>query len=57
MGALKGIRIGPRTTIWSEEGMVQKGAFEFEETEQFIATAESLVGLSLYQRAIPSCLE
>ncbi len=43
VGALKGIDIGPRTTVWSEEGMVELGASEFKDTERFLATAEQLI--------------
>lgn len=43
VGNLKGVKIGPRSTVWAEEGMAEKGALEFKDTERFISTAEDIV--------------
>ena len=43
VGNLKGIKVGPRSTVWSEPEIVEKAAWEFEETESFITTGESLL--------------
>jgi len=37
-------RLGPRCTVWSEPDILQACAYEFAETEQFLAEAESLAG-------------
>lgn len=44
IGALEKRDIGPRSAVWSEKEMVEAGAFEFSETEQFIVAAEAIVG-------------
>ncbi|RXN25703.1 leukotriene A-4 hydrolase [Labeo rohita] len=44
VGALESREIGPRSRIWSEKEYVEKGAFEFSETETMLKTAESLAG-------------
>jgi leukotriene-A4 hydrolase len=43
IGNIKGIRVGPRSTVWSEPEVVEAAAWEFEETESFISTGESLL--------------
>ncbi|KAI8914307.1 peptidase family M1-domain-containing protein [Gorgonomyces haynaldii] len=43
VGNLKGIKVGPRSTVWSEPESVEAGAWEFAETEKFIATGEALL--------------
>lgn len=43
VGNIEGIRVGPRTTVWSEPESVKAAAWEFAETELFISTAESLL--------------
>jgi len=43
-GALESREIGPRSRVWSEVEMVDKAAFEFAETEDFIKTGEALLG-------------
>lgn len=40
VGSLKGIKIGPRTTVWSEPEVVDKAANEFVNTEDFIRIGE-----------------
>jgi len=40
VGNLKGVQIGPRTTVWSEPEYVDKAAYEFADTEKFIQVAE-----------------
>jgi len=48
--------VGPRSTVWSEPEMVQAAAFEFSETEAFIAAAESLVGPYVWGKYDILCL-
>jgi len=43
VGAIKSIEIGPRSVVWSEEEMLQRAAYEFADTEEFIRIAENLV--------------
>jgi leukotriene-A4 hydrolase len=43
-GNLTSIRVGPRTEVWSEPEMVEAGAFEFADTEQFVAIGEQICG-------------
>jgi len=43
-GAVEGRKVGPRSTVWSEKEMVDACAWEFEDTEKFIAAAEELCG-------------
>eukprot|EP01052_Picozoa_sp_SAG31_P020549 SAG31_NODE_1550_length_7909_cov_4.107554_1_plen_376_part_00 len=43
-GNLTAIRVGPRTQVWSEPEMVEAGAFEFADTEQFVAIGEQICG-------------
>jgi len=40
VGNLKGIKIGPRSTVWSEPEVVDKAANEFVNTEDFIKIGE-----------------
>ena len=42
-GNLKGIKVGPRTTVWSEPEIVESAAWEFQDTENFIKIGESLL--------------
>lgn len=42
-GALVSRPLGPRSAVWSEAEMIEAAAYEFAETESFIATAEQLV--------------
>ena len=44
VGNLESRRIGPRSQVWSEPESVEAGAYEFAETEEFLSTAESIVG-------------
>jgi leukotriene-A4 hydrolase len=43
VGDIVGIKVGPRTTVWSEPGFVEKAAYEFEMTETFIQLGETLL--------------
>jgi leukotriene-A4 hydrolase len=43
VGNLKGISVGPRTTVWSEPEVVKEAAWEFEETESFIEIGEKFL--------------
>jgi len=49
-GKLVSREIGPRSRVWCEQPMVEQAAWEFEETEKFIATAEGLAGEYLWGR-------
>lgn len=42
--------IGPRSRVWSERELIEQSAFEFSETEEFIATAEALLGPYVWGR-------
>ncbi|XP_051889373.1 leukotriene A-4 hydrolase [Pristis pectinata] len=44
VGCLESRVIGPRSRVWSEKEMVDAAAYEFEETETMLKTAENLVG-------------
>uniref|UniRef100_UPI00398E9E30 leukotriene A-4 hydrolase n=1 Tax=Pristiophorus japonicus TaxID=55135 RepID=UPI00398E9E30 len=44
VGSLESRVIGPRSRVWSEKEMVDAAAYEFEETETMLKTAENLVG-------------
>ena len=41
-GRLESRDISPRVRVWAEPEVVDAAAFEFAETEEFLATAESL---------------
>jgi leukotriene-A4 hydrolase len=43
-GKLGHKQIGPRSTVWAEPAFVEAAAFDFSETEQQLAAAESLMG-------------
>ena len=43
VGNLKGIKVGPRSTVWSEPEVVEAAAWEFQDTEEFIKVGESLL--------------
>ena len=43
VGNLKGISVGPRTTVWSEPEVVEQAAWEFEDTEDFLKIGEELL--------------
>ncbi|KAK4884144.1 hypothetical protein RN001_000415 [Aquatica leii] len=44
IGAIKGKRIGPRTTVWTEEPMLEEVAYEFANTEMQLQKAEEICG-------------
>ncbi|OQV16841.1 Leukotriene A-4 hydrolase [Hypsibius exemplaris] len=44
IGNLESRKIGPRSHVWSEPELVDKAAYEFAETEEMLAAAESMVG-------------
>ena len=44
IGALEPRRLGPRSQVWSENETVDAAAHEFADTEQFLTTAEAIVG-------------
>jgi leukotriene-A4 hydrolase len=50
VGNLQGISVGPRTTVWSEPEVVEAAAWEFVDTENFLAIGEDL--LSPYEWGI-----
>ncbi|XP_014235450.1 leukotriene A-4 hydrolase [Trichogramma pretiosum] len=44
VGALVSKKIGPRTKVWTEQELLDKAAYEFEETEKMLQTAEEICG-------------
>jgi len=42
-GNLEKRDVGPRTAVWSEPEMVEAGAYEFAETESFVALGEQIM--------------
>ena len=44
VGGLESRRIGPRSHVWAEPGLVDRAAHDFAETESFLKTAEDLCG-------------
>lgn len=43
-GNLESRQIGPRSHVWAEPELVEKAAYEFEETEKMLHTAEEICG-------------
>ncbi|KAI8073423.1 peptidase family M1-domain-containing protein [Gilbertella persicaria] len=43
VGNLVGREIGPRSTVWCEPEMIEQAAWEFSDTESFVATGEGLL--------------
>jgi leukotriene-A4 hydrolase len=50
VGNLTSKDIGPRSRVWSEPETVEAGAYEFAETEQFLATGEEIAGPYVWTR-------
>eukprot|EP00696_Hemimastix_kukwesjijk_P013821 gnl/Hemi2/27646_TR9135_c0_g1_i1.p1 gnl/Hemi2/27646_TR9135_c0_g1~~gnl/Hemi2/27646_TR9135_c0_g1_i1.p1 ORF type:complete len:635 (+),score=190.18 gnl/Hemi2/27646_TR9135_c0_g1_i1:43-1947(+) len=50
VGALESRDLGPRTKLWSEKEMVERGAWEFSETDKFIRAGEDLLGPYVWGR-------
>ena len=50
VGHLESRLIGPRSNVWSEPEMVEAGAYEFAETEDFIQAAEAVVGPYVWEQ-------
>ncbi|PRP81813.1 hypothetical protein PROFUN_10802 [Planoprotostelium fungivorum] len=50
VGDLVSKDIGPRTRVWSEPSFVERGAYEFAETEEFIQVAEKHLGPYVWGR-------
>lgn len=50
VGDLVSKEIGPRTRVWSEPSFVERGAYEFGETEDFIKVAEKHLGPYVWGR-------
>ena len=44
VGHLESRKVGPRTHVWAEPEVVDAAAYEFGETENYIATAEAIAG-------------
>lgn len=44
VGQLEARTVGPRSQVWSEPSMVEAVAYEFAETETFVAAAEQITG-------------
>jgi leukotriene-A4 hydrolase len=51
VGRLEGREVGPRSTIWAEPSQLAAAAWEFAGVEQFLATAEQLLGPYAWGRA------
>ena len=43
VGNLQGEKIGPRSTVWTEPEVIKDAAWEFTDTEKFIAIGEQLL--------------
>ena len=50
VGNVEAREIGPRSKVWSEPEMVEAGAFEFSETEDFLKAAEEVAGPYVWGR-------
>lgn len=44
VGALESRKLGPRSHVWSEKETVDAGAYEFADTERFLAEGEKICG-------------
>ncbi|XP_069682260.1 leukotriene A-4 hydrolase isoform X2 [Periplaneta americana] len=44
VGLLESHKLGPRSHVWTEKENLDKAAYEFAETEEMLATAESICG-------------
>jgi leukotriene-A4 hydrolase len=43
-GELAATRVGPRSRVWAEPGILEKAEFEFRETEKILSAAEEICG-------------
>eukprot|EP01114_Cavostelium_apophysatum_P016677 TRINITY_DN4794_c0_g1_i1.p1 TRINITY_DN4794_c0_g1~~TRINITY_DN4794_c0_g1_i1.p1 ORF type:complete len:601 (+),score=152.57 TRINITY_DN4794_c0_g1_i1:41-1843(+) len=50
IGEIESREIGPRSRVWSEKSMVEAGAYEFAETEEFLKIGEDLLGPYVWGR-------
>jgi hypothetical protein len=50
VGRLVSQDIGPRSRVWSEASMVAAGAYEFGETEAYLAAGEAVAGEYVWGR-------
>ena len=44
VGNLVSQRLGPRSSVWSEPGLIKRAAWEFEQVDYILKTAEQLAG-------------
>ena len=44
VGNLASKQVGPRSSVWAEPSVVDAAAYEFADTEQFLATGEKICG-------------
>ncbi|XP_033208191.1 leukotriene A-4 hydrolase-like isoform X3 [Belonocnema kinseyi] len=44
VGSLVSKRVGPRSSVWAEEELIEQSAYEFAETETMLQTAEEICG-------------
>ena len=44
VGELRGIEVGPRSTVWAEPSVVDAAAWEFAECEDFLQAGEAITG-------------
>jgi leukotriene-A4 hydrolase len=56
IGKLESKRIGPRTRVWGEAGVVEAAASEFRDTELFLSIAEDLCGPYVWGRYDLLCM-
>jgi leukotriene-A4 hydrolase len=45
VGDLRGVQVGPRSTVWSEPSVVDAAAWEFGECEKFLKAGEEITGV------------
>ncbi|CAM9572360.1 unnamed protein product [Ascophyllum nodosum] len=56
VGELESRDISPRCRVWSEPGVVERAAFDFSQTEEFLQAAEGLLGPYEWGRYDVLCL-
>ena len=56
VGDLASAEVSPRCRVWSEPSMVKAVAFEFSQTEDFLAAAEAIAGPYRWGRYDLLCL-
>lgn len=54
IGDIVSKQIGPRTKVWTEQELLDKSVYEFEETETMLKTAEEICGPYVWGEVISS---